>query len=68
SDSSTTAGKPKTDNSVNSSAYSGSASQYTARVPAGARYWVVPGTNPPQVFYDPATGTAGQWVDVPVNP
>lgn len=67
-DASATAGKPKTDDSVNASAFSGLATQYSARVPAGSRYWVVPGTNPPQVFYDPATGTAGQWVDVPVNP
>lgn len=64
----TTAGKPKTDGSVNASGYSGSAVAYTARVPAGSSYWVVPGTNPPQVFYNPATGDTGSWVEVPVTP
>jgi hypothetical protein len=62
------ADKPKTDDSVNASAYAGTQNNFTARVPAGAKYWVVPGTNPPQVFYElPAAGVSPQWVDVPVS-
>lgn len=46
-----------------------SAGSISVQVPAGARYWVVPGTNPPQVQYDPATGDPNQLVtvNVPVN-
>jgi hypothetical protein len=38
----------------------------SVQVPAGARYWVVPGTTPPQVQYDPATGDPNRLVTVQV--
>ncbi|MBI1321838.1 hypothetical protein GC170_01430 [bacterium] len=43
-----------------------SAGTVSVQVPAGARYWVVPGTNPPQVQYDPATGDPNHIVTIQV--
>lgn len=44
-----------------------SAGTISVQVPAGARYWVVPGTNPPQVQYDPATGDPNVMTTVQVQ-
>ena len=59
----------KSDAAVNTSAYVDITDNYVATVPAGARYWVVPGTCPPEVLYEPVAGnSAVNWVNVKVQP
>lgn len=63
------ASQAKTDTAVSASNFVHSPQQYVAKVPAGARYWVLPGTCPPEVRYEPTTNADQlQWVDVMVQP
>lgn len=61
-----------TDMAVNPSSYAPTAAAgFVYSVPAGCRYWVVPGTNPPRVEYDPASvnpANGAAMVNVTVNP
>ena len=60
-----------TDVAVNPSSYVPASPGFVYSVPAGSRYWVVPGTNPPRVEYDPASvdpSSGGAMVNVTVNP
>ncbi|MBI1325357.1 hypothetical protein GC170_19505 [bacterium] len=60
-----------TDIAVNPSAYVAGGPGYTCSVPAGCTYWVVPGTNPPRVEYDPNTvnpANGGAMVNITVQP
>ena len=63
--------EPKTDVAIQPMGYTPTESCYTATVPAGSTYWVIPGTNPPRVEYRPtaemSTGSV-PWVEVKVTP
>jgi len=61
----------KTDVAIQPMGYTPVASCYTATVPAGSTYWVIPGTNPPRVEYRPTTEMSTgnvPWVEVKVTP
>jgi hypothetical protein len=59
------------DIAVNPSAYVPNSTGQVFCVPAGSTYWVVPGTNPPRVEYDPTSvnpAYGGAMVNVTVQP